>query len=66
MFQAIIHCIQTAKYIFLIITESQKYQKCTYLDRKLKIPDQNHASEGLNLGILIIVSQGKGPLKFLN
>ena len=53
-----------AKYIFLIITKNQKCQKYTYLDQKLKIRDQNRASEGLNFGILTIISRGKGPSKF--
>ena len=64
MFQTIIYCIQMAKYIFLIITKNQKCQKYTYLDQKLKIRDQNRASEGLNFGILTIISRGKGPSKF--
>ena len=51
-----IYCIQTDKYIFLIITKNQKYQIYTYLDRKLKIQDQNRASEGQNFGILTIIS----------
>ena len=59
-----IYCIQTAKYIFLIITKNQKYQNYTYLDRKMKFRDQNRASEGLTFGILTIISRGKGPLDF--